>query len=81
VHGHIEGNRSLVAERLDAVLAGLTAGPRTVLDLSQDVYGEPVTPSNASWLLGQTLCYLRHLEVLGQVAHEPDGEIEQWRAT
>jgi glyoxylase-like metal-dependent hydrolase (beta-lactamase superfamily II) len=81
VHGHIEGNRSLVSERLDAVLAGLAGGPRTVLDLSQDVYAEPVTPSNASWLLGQTLCYLRHLEVLGQAAHEPDGEVEQWRAT
>ncbi len=81
VHGHIEGNRSLVAERLEAVLAGLAGGPRTVLDLSPEVYGEPVTPGNAPWLLSQTLCYLRHLEVMGQTAHEPDGEIERWRAT
>ncbi len=80
VHGHIEGNRSLVAERLEAVLAGLAGGPRTVLELSPEVYGEPVTPSNAPWLLSQTLCYLRHLEVLGQVAHEPDEGMERWRA-
>ncbi len=79
VHGHIEGNRKLVGERLDAVLAGLAGGPRTVVDLSPEVYGEPVTPSNAAWFLSQTLAYLRHLEVEGRVTHESDGELERWR--
>jgi glyoxylase-like metal-dependent hydrolase (beta-lactamase superfamily II) len=78
VHGHIEGNRKLVAKRLEAVLDGLGAGPRTALELAQKVYDEPITRFNAASLLSQTLCFLRHLEVLGRVAHEPDGEAERW---
>jgi hypothetical protein len=36
----------------------------------------------ASWWLSETLSYLRHLEVLGQVVREPDGDggaAERWR--
>ncbi len=80
VHGHIEGNRKLVAERLEAVFAGLAGGPRTALDLSPEVYGEPVTAANGAWLLSQTLCYLHHLEVLGRVTHESEQGVEHWRA-
>jgi glyoxylase-like metal-dependent hydrolase (beta-lactamase superfamily II) len=80
VHGHIEANRKLVAERLETVYDGLGAGTRTVLDLARTVYDEPMTQANAAWLIAQTLCYLRHLEVLGRVEHEPEGEVEQWRA-
>ncbi len=79
VPGHIEGNRKLVRERLDAVLAALSNEPRTVVETVPEVYGEPLTPANAGWLLSQTLGYLRHLERLGRVAHEPDGEAERWR--
>ena len=78
VHGHIEGNRRLVAERLEAVAAGLDGGPKTAVQISPGVYGEPLTEYNASWLLSQTLCYLRHLELQGRVAHEPDGGAELW---
>ena len=78
VPGHIEGNRKLVAERLDAVVAALDGRPRTAVEISPDVYGEPLTPANASWLLSQTLCYLRHLELEGRVAHAPDGGAERW---
>jgi glyoxylase-like metal-dependent hydrolase (beta-lactamase superfamily II) len=82
VHGHIEGNRRLVAERLEAVLATLGAGePLTAVQITPHVYGEPLTEYNASWLLSQTLCYLRHLEDQGRVVREPDGEIERWRAS
>jgi glyoxylase-like metal-dependent hydrolase (beta-lactamase superfamily II) len=81
VHGHVEGNRSLVAERLEAVAAALVDGPRTAVQISPGVYGEPLTEYNASWLLSQTLCYLRHLELLGRVRHEPDGGAELWALT
>jgi glyoxylase-like metal-dependent hydrolase (beta-lactamase superfamily II) len=79
VHAHIEGNRQLVSQRLAAVLAALDGEPRTALEISPTVYGEPLTTANASWLLSQTLCYLRHLELGGRVRREPDGAVEVWR--
>jgi glyoxylase-like metal-dependent hydrolase (beta-lactamase superfamily II) len=79
VPGHIEANRMLVHERLNAVLAALQAGPRTAVEIIPSVYGEPLTQFNAGWLLAQTLCYLRHLELEGRVTHEPDGDAERWR--
>ena len=79
VAGHIDANRTLVRERLAAVLGALSARPRTAVELVPDVYGEPLTQTNAGWLLSQTLCYLGHLEVGGHLAREPDGETERWR--
>lgn len=81
VHGHIEANRKLVEERLSAVLRALAAGPRTAVELVPDVYGEPLTETNAGWLLSQTLCYLTHLARDGAVAREADGQIEHWCLT
>jgi glyoxylase-like metal-dependent hydrolase (beta-lactamase superfamily II) len=78
VHGHIEGNRSLVGERVAAVAGALASGPKTAVQISPDVYEEPLNEYNAGWLLSQTLCYLRHLELQGRVRHEPDGEL--WSA-
>jgi len=78
VHGHIEGNRRLVGERLDAVRAALDGAPRTALEISPRVYEEPLTQSNAAWLLSETLSYLRHLELAGEVTHAPDGGAERW---
>jgi glyoxylase-like metal-dependent hydrolase (beta-lactamase superfamily II) len=75
VLGHVDGNRTLVASRLVAVIAALEDGPRTPVEIVPDVYGEPLTDFNASWLLSQTLCYLGHLERAGRVAR--DGEL--WR--
>jgi glyoxylase-like metal-dependent hydrolase (beta-lactamase superfamily II) len=79
VHGHIEGNRKLVRERLDGVLAALDGKPSTAVEISPLVYGEALTEYNANWLLSQTLCYLRHLELAGRVVSEPDGGAERWR--
>jgi glyoxylase-like metal-dependent hydrolase (beta-lactamase superfamily II) len=79
VRGHIDANRRLVEERLSATLDGLREGPRTAVELVPDVYGEPLTETNAGWLLSQTLCYLTHLERGGRAAREPDGELERWR--
>ncbi|MBV9366172.1 MAG: MBL fold metallo-hydrolase [Solirubrobacterales bacterium] len=80
VHGHIEGNRRLVRERLDATLAALAGGPRTALEITPHLHGEPVTEANAAWWLPETLCYLRHLELAGQVARDSDDGVERWSA-
>ena len=81
VHGHIEANRALVAERLEATLAGVRDEPRTALQIAPGVYGEPIDEHNGSWLLSQTLCYLRHLERAGRVRSEPADGAEVWHAT
>jgi glyoxylase-like metal-dependent hydrolase (beta-lactamase superfamily II) len=68
VREHIEANRRLLRERLEAVLAALDREPRTAVQTIPGVYGEALTGSNAAWLLPQTLCYLQHLERQGRVA-------------
>jgi hypothetical protein len=78
VHGHIEGNRALVRERLDAALAAVSNGPRTALEITPAVHAEPLTETNAGWWLPETLCYLRHLELRGQVVRESDDGVERW---
>ena len=80
VHGHIEGNRKLVGERIEATLAALAAEPRTALEIAPEIYGEPISFHNGAWLLTQTLCYLHHLELVGRTRKEPDGGGERWSA-
>ena len=77
--GHINANRQLVRERLDAVLAALRSAARTAVEISPDIYGQPLTEGNTGWFLQQTLCYLHHLERAGAIQSEPDGEVERWR--
>ncbi len=81
VHGHIEGNRRLVRERLDAVVATLDGDPRTAVQIAPSVHGEPPDDLNAAWRLSETLCYLRHLELSGRVLREADGGVERWWVT
>jgi glyoxylase-like metal-dependent hydrolase (beta-lactamase superfamily II) len=79
LHGHVEGNRALVRERLDAVRAALaTAGESTAFDLLPTVYGEKLIPETTAWLLTKMLCYLEHLERLGAV-ERLEGEPLRWR--
>ncbi len=80
VHGHIEGNRALVAERLDAVRGAVGRDGLTAVEITPHVYGEPLSEFNAQWRLSETLCYLTHLERLGDVVREPDGGVERWLA-
>jgi len=82
VHGHIEGNRRLVADRLDAAMRALARGPQTAAQIAPAVHDdEPLSIRNAQWFLSETLCYLRHLEQAGRVHAEPDGGATRWRAT
>jgi hypothetical protein len=79
VHGHIDGNRRLVHQRLEATAAALDPDqPRTAVEIAPEIYGEPLQLSNANWFLAQTLCYLRHLEHQGRVRCVPMGEVEGW---
>ena len=79
VHGHIEGSRRLVRERLDAVLGALGDGPRTALEIAPAVYEDPLSERNASWQLSETLSYLTHLERTGKVVRELEDETTRWR--
>lgn len=78
VAAHITSNRSLVAERLAAVRAALGDYPRTAYELAPAVFGPLFVSELAPWLLTKTLCYLRHLEVRGEIAATP-GAPERWR--
>jgi glyoxylase-like metal-dependent hydrolase (beta-lactamase superfamily II) len=76
--GHVEGNRELVAARLEAVLAALGArGAATAFELLPDVYGDKLMPETGAWLLSKALCYLEHLEARGAV-RRTGGEPERW---
>lgn len=79
VHGHVEGNRKLVAERIAATLEALGPDPQTAVEIAPSIYGEPIGFHNGHWLLTQTLCYLHHLELLGQARREDDNGTERWR--
>jgi glyoxylase-like metal-dependent hydrolase (beta-lactamase superfamily II) len=79
VHGHIEGSRQLVNQRLDALLSALDSRPRTPLELAPAVHGEELTEQNAARLLQETLCYLAHLERTGRVTRERDDDSPRCR--
>lgn len=85
VHAHIEGNRALVGERLASVRKALDGHELTVFELVPHVYGDSLSQQNAHWLLSKILCYLTHLQALGEVRRIPggssaDGEPERWTA-
>ena len=84
VGAHIDGNRALVAERLERLLGVLREhGPMTAFDTVPHQYGEEPTAATASWWLQETLCYLRHLEATGAAAPEraETEDPERWRAS
>ena len=78
VGAHIEANRALVHERLARVREMVGEhGPITAYDVVPLLYGEPITQLNASWWLPETLCYLGHLELAGELRRD-GGEPERW---
>jgi glyoxylase-like metal-dependent hydrolase (beta-lactamase superfamily II) len=79
VHAHIEGNRALVAERLERVRETLRERELTAFEIVPHVYGQTLSQQNAHWLLSKILCYLTHLQALGQARRIP-GEPERWAA-
>ncbi len=79
VHGHIEGNRKLVHERLTAVTGVLARGPVSAFEIVPHVYGDALSQQNAHWLLSKVLSYLTHLQALGRAELLP-GEPDRWSA-
>lgn len=86
VHAHIEGNRDLVAQRLAKTLAAIEGAPRTAFETLPEVYGAELSPTNAPWLLTETLSMLTHLEVNGRARRvdgergRPEDEPQRWMA-
>jgi glyoxylase-like metal-dependent hydrolase (beta-lactamase superfamily II) len=81
VPGHVAASRRLVRDRLEGLLHALGPERATAAELAPQIHdGERLTEENASWLLSETLCYLEHLERLGAVARETDGDAPRWAA-
>lgn len=78
VHGHTEASRQLAQDRTARALDSLSGGPLTAVEVAPAVHGTVLTEANASWLLQETLCYLRHLEKAGRARPESDGESVRW---
>jgi glyoxylase-like metal-dependent hydrolase (beta-lactamase superfamily II) len=74
---HIDSNRGLVYQRLERVRELLREGERTAYELAPALFEQPLSPGNASWLMQETLCFLRHLEVCGEVERR-GGDPERW---
>lgn len=79
VHGHIQASRELVFERLNRALSALSDGAHRAVEVAPVVHAQPLTENNASWLLQETLCYLRHLEKQGRARPETKGEGVRWQ--
>ncbi len=77
VQAHVQGNRSLVHERLERVLEALEDRELTPFEIVPFVYGDSLSEQNAHWLLSKILCYLTHLRALGK-ARQIAGEPQRW---
>ena len=78
VHGHIDANRELVADRLKRTREAVAAEPRTAFEVMPALYDFEVPPMAIQWLLSETLCYLDYLEAHGE-AERIEGPVERWR--
>jgi glyoxylase-like metal-dependent hydrolase (beta-lactamase superfamily II) len=81
----IESNRSAVHERLDRVRAALGNGPRPAFEIVPEMLDHELpAPMMVGWGLSEALCYLSHLELLGEVERR-DGDgvdgAERWALT
>ncbi len=76
-----QANRRAVHERLDRVRAALANGPRTPFEIVPEMLAAEMPQGMMiSWGLTETLCYLSHLEHLGEAAPVPDSEPALWVA-
>jgi hypothetical protein len=64
------------------VRGAIAAGPRTPYEVVPATLNadELPHPRLLGWALTETLCYLRHLEVLGEAAQVEDAEPALWAA-
>ena len=68
VRGHIEANRTAVAERIDLVRQAIASERHTPFEIVPSLMGEDnLTPMMVNWGLAEVLSYLRYLERRGEV--------------
>jgi hypothetical protein len=80
VRGHIQANRAAVTERVERVRAAIDGQRRTPFEIVPALVGEDnLTPMMVNWGLSETLCYLRHLELRGEV-QKVEQDPERWVA-
>jgi len=79
VQAHINGNRTLIDERLQSVLGAVSGHELTAFEVVPHVYGDSLSSNNAHWLLSKILGYLTHLEAVGKIRRIA-GEPERWSA-
>lgn len=78
----VAAHEELVTEALFRIHGALADGPRTAFDIVSAGLGiERVPPAAMNWAMSLTLCYLRHLQVRGEVARVEDSDPERWRLT
>ncbi len=76
----VRAHEELVAQALGRMREALAEGPRTPFEIAAQALGIAHVPSAAmSWALSLTLCYLCHLELLGEVVRVEGSDPEQWR--
>lgn len=80
VRAHIQGNRELVADRVDKALAAIAGEALTAVEVVPHVHGAALTAVTGGWWLSETLVHLRHLEMTGRATRVSDGEHERWSA-
>jgi glyoxylase-like metal-dependent hydrolase (beta-lactamase superfamily II) len=75
----VEANRRAVNERVDRVRRAIADGPRTPFEIVPILVGEEA-PSQmmVSWGLSEVLCYLTHLERLGEAAAVEGEDPSRW---
>jgi glyoxylase-like metal-dependent hydrolase (beta-lactamase superfamily II) len=74
-----EANGRAVHERLERVRRALAGGPRTPFDITPEMLGHELpAPMMIGWALGETLCYLRHLELRGETSRVDGSDPERW---
>jgi len=79
-HSLIDANRRAVHERVERVRAAISDGPRTPYEVVPEMLdSEMPTGMMLNWGLTETLCYLRHLERLGEAARVEDAEPALWQ--
>jgi glyoxylase-like metal-dependent hydrolase (beta-lactamase superfamily II) len=75
----VEANRRAVNERLERARRALAAGQRTAFELVPELFDHPPPgPVTIGRHLSEVLCYLRHLEVRGEVERVGEQDPERW---
>lgn len=79
VHAHIQGNRTLVRERLERTQEAIAGRELTAFEVVPRLYGDLAAQPNGDWMLAKVLSYLTHLAATGRARRIP-GEPERWVA-